>query len=52
MLVSIYHMIKKKEPYRELGADYVENLHKEKTVKRLKKRMESFGYTVELSKVV
>ncbi len=49
MLVSIYHMIKKKEPYKELGPDYLENLHKERTIKNLKKRIESFGYTVELS---
>lgn len=49
MLVSIYHMIKKKEPYRELGSDYLENLYKERTVKRLKKRIESLGYAVELS---
>ena len=49
MLVSIYHMIKKKEPYRELGVDYLENLHKERAVKSLKKRLESFGYAVELN---
>jgi len=48
MLVSIYHMIKKKEPYKELGPDYLENLYKVRTVKNLKKRMEAFGYTVEL----
>ena len=52
ILVSIYHMIKKREPYKELGQDYLENLYKERTVKRLKKRMESLGYTVELSQVV
>lgn len=49
MLVSIYHMIKKKEPYKDLGADYLENLHKDKTVKNLKKRIEALGYAVELS---
>lgn len=48
MLVSIYHMIKKKEPYKELGADYLENLYKERTIKNLKKRIESLGYAVEL----
>jgi transposase len=52
MLVSIYHMIKKKEPYEELGADYLENLYKERTVRRLKKRIESLGYAVELNEVV
>lgn len=49
ILVSIYHMIKKKEPYKELGADYLENLHKERTIKRLKKRIESLGYEVAVS---
>ncbi len=48
ILVSIYHMIKKKEPYKELGPDYLENLHRERTIKNLKKRIESFGYRVEL----
>lgn len=48
MLVSIYHMIKRKEPYKELGADYLENLYKERTIKNLKKRIEAFGYAVEL----
>ena len=52
MLVSMYHMMKKKESYRELGADYLENLHKEKTIKRLKKRIESLGYVMELNKVI
>jgi len=49
MLISIYHMIKKKEPYRDLGPDYLENLNKDRTVKSLKKRLESFGYAVKLS---
>jgi transposase len=48
ILVSIYHMIKKKMPYKELGADHLENLHKAKTIKNLKKRIEAFGYSVEL----
>lgn len=48
MLVSIYHMIKRKEPYKELGADYLENLYKERIIKNLKKRIEALGYAVEL----
>jgi transposase len=52
LLVSIYHMIKKKEPYKELGADYLENLYKARTIKNLKKRIESFGYTVELNATI
>ena len=49
ILVSIYHMLKKKEPYKDLGPDYLENLYKEKIIKNLKNRLESFGYAVELS---
>ena len=52
MLVSIYHMIKKKEPYKELGEKYLENLHKERTLKNLKKRIESLGYAVELNAMI
>jgi transposase len=48
MLVSIYHMIRKKEPYKELGADYFDKLNKVKTLKNLKKRIEALGYTVNL----
>jgi transposase len=52
MLVSIYHMIKKKEPYKDLGSDYLDNINRERTIKNLKKRIESFGYAVELNAVV
>lgn len=41
MLVSIYHMLKKKEPYKDLGPNYLENLNKERTINNLKKRMEN-----------
>ena len=49
ILVSIYHMIKKKESYKELGADYLENLNKKRTINRLKKRIEALGYEVAVS---
>lgn len=51
MLVSIYHMIKKMEPYKDLGSDYLDNINRKRTIKNLKKRIESFGYTVELKAV-
>ena len=49
ILVSIYHMIKKKEPYMELGSDYLENLHKGRIVRNLRKRIESLGYAVTIT---
>ena len=48
MLVSIYHMIKKKEPYKDLGDRYLDDLHKERTIRNLKKKIEDFGFTVVL----
>lgn len=51
MLVSIYHMLKKQEPYKDLGPTYLENLNKAKTITNLKKRIESLGYTVALHPV-
>jgi len=48
MLVSIYYMIQRKEPYKDLGPNYLDNLHKERTVKNLKKRIEALGLIVEL----
>jgi transposase len=51
ILVSIYHMIKKKEPYKDLGSDYLDNLNKARTIKNLKKRIESLGYGVVLTPV-
>ncbi len=48
ILVSIYHMIKKKESYRELGADYFNQLRKDKVVKSSIKKLESLGYKVQL----
>jgi hypothetical protein len=49
ILVSIYHMLRKKQPYKDLGADYLDKLHQERTTKNLKKRLEAFGYKVELT---
>lgn len=49
ILVSIYHMLKREEPYKELGESYLENLNKGRTVKNLKKRLEGLlGHTIDL----
>jgi chaperonin cofactor prefoldin len=46
ILVSIYHMIKDKESYKELGEGYIDKSHKKKILKNLKKRIEALGFTV------
>lgn len=53
MLVICYHIIKRKEPYRELGGDYFDKRRPEATAKRLLKRLEQLGFnvTVELATI-
>jgi transposase len=48
ILVIAYHLIQRKEVYRELGADYFDKRRPEATVKRLVKRLEQLGYQVAL----
>jgi transposase len=45
-----YHMLTRKEPYREVGADYFDQLRPEATAKCLQKRLEALGYHVTLQK--
>ena len=48
ILVIAYHLIQRKEPYRELGGNYFDNRRPEATAKRLVKRLELLGYAVSL----
>ena len=48
ILVIAYHLITRKEPYRELGGNYFDQIHPEKTAKRLVKRLEQLGFHVSL----
>ncbi len=48
ILVIAYHLIQRKEPYRELGGNYFDNRRPEATAKRLVKRLEQLGYAVSL----
>jgi transposase len=48
ILVIIYHVLKRRRPYIEIGADYFERLKKEATVHRAVKKLESLGYKVSL----
>ena len=48
ILVITYHLINRKEPYRELGGDYFDKRRPEATAKRLLKRLEELGYSVSL----
>jgi hypothetical protein len=48
ILVIAYHLIQRREPYRELGGDYFDKRRPEATAKRLVKRLEQLGFQVTL----
>ena len=49
MAVNFYHMISKRIPYRELGANYFDTLDRERLTKHTVKRLEALGYEVTLT---
>ncbi len=46
MLVIAYHILKKREPYKELGADYFDQRKKDVVVNSAIKRLKALGYKV------
>ncbi len=46
ILVIAYHILKEKHPYRELGADFLDQQHAERVKSRLVKRLQGLGYDV------
>ena len=52
ILVIAYHMIIRKEPYRELGGDYFDKRRPEATAKRLVRRLEQLGFQVSLEQLM
>ena len=49
ILVIAYYVIKRQEPYRELGANYFDQQRPEATKQRLVKRLEQLRYQVALA---
>jgi transposase len=49
LLVIIYHVLKYKVEYRDLGPDYFDRLEPERVRRYLVKRLQSLGYEVTLS---
>jgi len=49
ILNSVYHILKGKEQYKELGADYLNNKIEAKRKKYLKSELEKLGYQVDLN---
>lgn len=48
ILVIAYHLIQRREPYRELGGNYFDQRRPEVTADRLVKRLAKLGYQVSL----
>ena len=48
LVVAIYHMLKERVPYRELGTAPLSEPVKQKRVARLQREMEHLGFTVKL----
>jgi transposase len=51
ILVSLYPMLKTKQPYRELGADFLDRRHAEQVKRYLLKRLERLGVVVTIQSV-
>jgi len=50
ILTIVYHVMKYKIPYKELGEDFFDKLNTDRLRKHYTKRLESLGYRVELFK--
>jgi transposase len=46
ILVIVYHLIERNEPYHDLGGDYFDKQRPEATAQRLMKRLQRLGYDV------
>ena len=46
MLNAIYHMLTHQEPYRDLGATYLDERNKVSLIKRTERRFKDLGYRV------
>ena len=49
LLVIMYHVLQKKQPYTDLGADYVDKLDTARLERHHVRRLEQLGYTVTLT---
>ena len=49
LLVIIYLVLRDKQPYRDVGADYFESLDKERLARQALRHLETLGYTVTVT---
>lgn len=51
MLVSIWHMLSRQEPYQDLGPDYYDQRRKDNKISYFTKQLARLGFTVQLDPV-
>jgi len=51
MLVSIWHMLSRQEPYHDLGYDYYDQRRKDNKVSYFTKQLSKLGFTVQLDPI-
>lgn len=44
MLIAIYHILKNKVPFRDLGSDYFDGFHREHKIRSYLKRLQALGW--------
>jgi transposase len=49
ILVIVYHLLKRQEPFRELGGNYFDERKRESVTNRLVRRLERLGFEVALA---
>ena len=49
IIVIAYHMLKRGEDYRDLGGNYFDERQHDQVKRRLLRRLEALGYSVELT---
>ena len=49
ILVIAYHIIQRREPYKDLGSNYFDERQKASTANRLTRRLEKLGYRITIT---
>jgi hypothetical protein len=51
ILIIVYHLLKDKQNYRELGPHYYEERRREQVAKQALRKLQSLGYTVTMETI-
>lgn len=46
-MIAVFHIIKNKEPYKELGGDYLLKLRPKNVARSMIRRLKALGYEVK-----